>query len=147
MKKLVIVLSVVVVLLATGVLFLNCIPFTDRCFSQGPVNEKVLSAHVNAADFKTAVESGKYKLIDIRTLDEYNSGHIKGADQIDFYQTGAFSDYLDTLDKNQKYIIYCRSGNRTGQALNIMAQKGFKYVSDLSGGINSWNASGYPLEK
>lgn len=88
-----------------------------------------------------------YTLLDIRTIDEFNAGHIKGAKEIDYYQTQVFLDYLDTLDKSKKYLIYCHTGRRTGLALEIFKQKGFKNVSDLAGGYNAWLAAGLPTEK
>lgn len=97
-------------------------------------------------EFDQAIKSGEYKLIDVRTADEYNQGHLSNAFQIDFYQAQEFNKYLDSLDKNEKYLLYCRSGNRSGQALNIMKQKGFVNVSDLSGGISAWSAAGFPIE-
>lgn len=108
------------------------------------------SSQFNYLDTKTFnqnLSSNNYILLDIRTVDEFNEGHIKGAKQIDYYQTQAFSDYLDTLDKSKKYLIYCRTGRRTGLALNLFKQKGFTNVSDLKGGYNSWLASDLPTEK
>lgn len=97
-------------------------------------------------DFAEAASSGEYSIIDIRTLEEYQQGYIPSAVQIDYYQTTAFLNYLDSLDKNKKYLIYCRSGNRTAQALQIMKERGFRNVWDLSNGINMWKASNYPVQ-
>jgi len=96
-------------------------------------------------DFNKALSSGKYKLIDIRTIEEFNAGHIKNAENADYYQTQQFSDFLDSLDKNAKYLIYCQSGRRSGLTLQLMKQKGFTNVNDLASGINSWKSSGLPL--
>jgi len=104
-------------------------------------------SHMTPTDFQKAINSGEYTLIDIRTEEEYASGHISGAAQIDFYQTQEFSAYLDSLDKSKEYLIYCRSGNRSGQALNIMQDKGFSDASDLAGGISAWIGAGLPIEK
>lgn len=97
--------------------------------------------------FNQAIDSGKYKLIDVRTMDEYKAGHIKGAKEEDFYQTDAFSKYLDILDKNGKYLIYCHTGRRSGLTLGLMQQKGFKNVYDLAGGFSAWESSNLPVEK
>ncbi len=104
-------------------------------------------SHLDPNQFNQALSLGKYKLIDVRTLDEYNAGHLKNAKQADFYQTQKFSDYLDTLDKKTNYLIYCRTGKRSGEALKIMQSKGFISVSDISGGYNAWATSGFPIEK
>lgn len=103
--------------------------------------------HLSPQIFSKDLLSKGYTLLDIRTIAEYNEGHINGAKEIDYYQTQSFSDYLDSLDKNKKYLIYCHTGRRSGLALEIFKQKGFKNVSDLSGGYNSWLAAGLPTEK
>ena len=117
---------------------------------QNKENNKIIdknkSSNMQPEEFKTAIESGDYTLIDIRTEEEYLSGHIAGSTQSDFYQTQEFSNFLETLDKNEKYLIYCRSGNRSNQVLNIMKNKGFTDVSDLAGGISAWTAAGFPVE-
>lgn len=97
--------------------------------------------------FNQELLNGDYMLLDIRTLEEYNAGHLTNARQIDYYQTQSFSQYLNTLDKNAKYLIYCRSGSRTSNALALMKQKGFTQVWDLSGGFNAWTAQGLPAEQ
>jgi rhodanese-related sulfurtransferase len=108
------------------------------------------SSQISSLDsqtFSKDLSSKDYILLDIRTIDEFNAGHIKGAKEIDYYQTQVFSDYLETLDKSKKYLIYCHTGRRTGLALEIFKQKGFKNVSDLAGGFNAWLAAGLPTEK
>jgi rhodanese-related sulfurtransferase len=97
--------------------------------------------------FNKALNSGKYALIDVRTLDEYNSGHLKNAKQADYYQTQQFSDYLDSLNKDSNYLIYCRSGGRSSKVMQIMQDKGFVNVYGMSGGYNAWITSGFSVEK
>lgn len=103
--------------------------------------------HLTPEQFKTNLSSGKYILLDVRTADEYSAGHLKNARQTDYYQTGQFSDYLDSLDKNAGYLIYCRTGIRSGKAMQIMQDKGFKDISDMTGGYNAWVAENLPVEK
>ena len=110
-------------------------------------NQKAIFTHMTPTDFQKAIASGEYELIDIRTAEEYGAGHIAGAKQIDFYQTQEFNSYLDSLDKNKKYLVYCRSGNRSNQALNMMESKGFTNASDLAGGISAWTGANLPIEQ
>ncbi len=143
MKKYIALALVVLVILITGVIIF--MP------SGGTSNTNVLGAtsiysHLSPDQFNQAINSGKYTLIDIRTIDEYNVGHIKNAKQNDYYQTQAFSDYLDTLNKKTNYLIYCHTGRRSGLALDIFKQKGFASVNDLEGGLNAWKAAGLPTE-
>ena len=87
-----------------------------------------------------------FLIIDIRTPEEYNEGHIQNALNIDFYAE-TFSEDLDKLDKSKTYFIYCRSGNRSGRAMTIMKDLGFREVYNLSAGITEWIAEGLPVVK
>lgn len=83
-------------------------------------------------------------LIDVRTPEEFAEGHIGGATMIDFYAPD-FADQIGKLDREQRYLVYCRSGNRSGQTTALMAQLGFEQVADLDGGVIAWSAAGLPL--
>ncbi|MCB4791553.1 MAG: rhodanese-like domain-containing protein [Elusimicrobia bacterium] len=103
---------------------------------------------ISAKEFKAEIEKNSKNtvILDIRTPQEYESGHLKGSRNIDFYADD-FRTKLDSLDKTKKYLVYCRSGNRSSQALNMMKKLGFKYVIDLKNGIIDWQRNNYPLEK
>jgi len=87
-----------------------------------------------------------FTIVDIRTPEEFNGGHIENAVNIDFY-SDTFKEDLDKLDKNKAHFIYCRSGNRSGRAMPIMKELGFKEVYNLSVGIKEWIAEGFPVVK
>ena len=71
-------------------------------------------------------------LIDVRTPDEIKeTGSIEGATNIDF-KAADFKENVSALDKSKEYIIFCRSGNRSGQASQIMADLGFTNINNLS---------------
>lgn len=82
-------------------------------------------------------------ILDVRTPDEFDAGHIDGAIMIDFYEDD-FATQLAELDPSVPYLLYCRSGNRSGQAAAMMDALGFTDVADVDGGINAWNAEGLP---
>lgn len=63
-------------------------------------------------------------VIDVRTVEEWNSGHLDGAVLMGIADAD-FQQQLATLDPSADYYIYCRSGNRAGQAIQIMEQMGF----------------------
>lgn len=90
-----------------------------------------------AAKGQTSVPAGDTTIIDVRTPDEYASGHIKGAINID-YLDDAFETEIAKLDPAKPYLLYCRSGHRSGEAKSLMMEKGFKQVSDINGGISAW---------
>jgi len=77
-------------------------------------------------------------IIDVRTDDEVQEGIIPNALHLDFYQGQDFINNLESLDKNKKYYVYCRSGNRSNQACLIMKQLGFENAFNLIGGMNEW---------
>ena len=79
-------------------------------------------------------------VIDIRTKEEFDSGYIKGAVNIDYYKDD-FKEKLSTLDKNKTYFVYCRSGRRSGNAKQVFDELGFKKVYNLEKGINEWIAN------
>ncbi len=87
-----------------------------------------------------------FVILDVRTAEEFASGYIENAINIDYY-SDTFRDELNNLDKDKSYLIYCHSGNRSGKALDIMAELGFKEVYNMLGGMIAWNAEGLPTVK
>ncbi len=87
-----------------------------------------------------------FVILDIRTPQEFESGHIAGAINIDFYAPD-FPQQLDKLDKNKVYVVYCRSGNRSSKTIPLMKKLGFKMVYEIQGGIKNWAARGLPLAR
>jgi len=83
-------------------------------------------------------------ILDIRTPEEFNQGIIEGAINIDFYEP-TFSTDLDALDKDAHYVVYCRSDNRSGQAMSTFADLGFTNVTEIDGGIVNWYEEGLPV--
>ncbi|MCX5793659.1 MAG: rhodanese-like domain-containing protein [Elusimicrobia bacterium] len=105
-----------------------------------------LPLHVPPAQALNYLEQEKPVLLDIRTPDEYAQGHLKDSTVIDFYAPD-FAEKLGKLDKSAKYLIYCRTGRRSGKALETMQQLGFTQAHDIEGGITAWTAAGYPVVK
>lgn len=79
-----------------------------------------------------------YTVIDVRTPEEYKQSRIDGAMLINFYDP-TFKKRVNELDKNGRYLIYCRSGNRSKNALSMFKQAGIEKVFHLAGGIISWH--------
>lgn len=83
-------------------------------------------------------------VLDVRTPEEFADGHLEGAVLVDFYAAD-FSEQLAALDMDVPYLVYCRSGNRSGQALGVMEQLGFASAVDVDGGILAWTDAGLPV--
>ncbi|MCB9450078.1 MAG: rhodanese-like domain-containing protein [Anaerolineaceae bacterium] len=81
-------------------------------------------------------------LIDVRTPEEFASGHIHGAINIPVEVIGS---RLSEVPQGEPIVLYCRSGNRSAQAASILVSAGYTGVYDL-GGIIDWQAAGYSLE-
>jgi rhodanese-related sulfurtransferase len=91
--------------------------------------------NISVDDAITMVEKGEVTVLDVRTPEEYNSGHIPGSELMPLQIIEGMSE---ELDKDKKYLIVCRSGNRSQQASDILAQKGFKNIVNMTGGMNEW---------
>jgi len=85
-------------------------------------------------------------VLDIRTPEEFNEARLADAVNVDFYAAD-FADQLDGLDKNDPYVMYCRSGNRSSDAVKAMKDLGFVEVYEINGGIVNWYDSGFPVEQ
>jgi rhodanese-related sulfurtransferase len=77
-------------------------------------------------------------VLDVRTQAEVDEGIIPNSIHIDIYRGQGFIDDIEKLDKTKNYYVYCRSGNRSGQACAIMNQLGFNSAFNLEGGFNEW---------
>ncbi len=77
-------------------------------------------------------------ILDVRTLDEVEEGYIPGAINIDIYMGQKFLNELEKLDKSKNFYVYCRTGNRSGQACTLMENMGFINAYNLMGGITEW---------
>lgn len=77
-------------------------------------------------------------ILDVRTPEELEEGYIPNAINIDFYLGQDFLNEVQKLDKGKNYYVYCRTGNRSGQACAIMNSVGFKNAYNLEGGFMNW---------
>lgn len=108
-------------------------------------NRKQNFKSVSVADFAELIkDTANVQLLDVRTSDEFNEGHIDGALQIDFY-SALFMDLATMkLSKEKPVAIYCRSGRRSASAANKLAEQGYDVIN-LDGGIMAWKQSKKPI--
>jgi phage shock protein E len=83
-------------------------------------------------------------IIDVRTPTEFADGRVEGAVNLDV-QSADFESSLASLDKNAEYIVYCRSGNRSAIAVQIMAEAGITNVVDLGDLQSAATSLGRPI--
>jgi rhodanese-related sulfurtransferase len=106
--------------------------------------------NISAAEADALIQSNKdnpnFVIIDIRTPDEYAAGHLENSKLINYYAEN-FKAELDKLDRDKSYLIYCRTGHRSGLVRDIMEGMGFLSVYNMEGGITSWQSAGYGVVK
>lgn len=85
-------------------------------------------------------------LLDVRTIEEFNSGRIKNSINIPhdllLSDISLISDY-----KNEKLVVYCRSGKRAKIVLDRLSDEGFSTLIDIDGDMLAWNSANLPIEK
>ncbi len=95
--------------------------------------------------FENKFNQSKFpQLVDVRTPQEYEAGHLKDAVNIDV-KGADFRTAIEKLDKSRPVFVYCRSGVRSKTAISILKEAGFKEVYELDGGINAWIKAGKPV--
>jgi rhodanese-related sulfurtransferase len=100
--------------------------------------------NLTVEDFSKKITDSGVVILDVRTPGEFMTGHIQGAQNIDF-ESESFESQIEALDKTSTYAVYCRSGNRSGQAVKVMQDAGFGNLYNLDGGVIDWTNSGKAL--
>ena len=110
--------------------------------SQPVVNQKLMPA-----DFATKLDAlPNEQLIDVRTPDEYQAGHLPHSTLIDF-KGEDFREKITQLDKNKPVMVYCAAGGRSNAAATLLEELGFAEVYELEGGFTRWREAGQEIEK
>ena len=101
--------------------------------------------NISTQEFKEKLEIDPGVVIDVRSREEYNGGHLKITNAQYNWMNGELHSAVDEMDKNKTYYLYCRSGNRSGQAAKMMKEKGFGKVYNV-GGFDSLAGAGFETE-
>ena len=96
---------------------------------------------VSQQEYEQLSRDKKFVVIDVRTTQEVQNGRLKEATQFIDITGDSFDTQIEKLDKNQHYLVYCRSGARSARASEKMAEVGFKNVYNLAGGISSYTGN------
>lgn len=91
--------------------------------------------------------SEKIQLLDVRTEEEWDDGHLEGAVRVDFTQDGFAEKVVEAVDPQKPVLVYCRSRNRSSKATKVMEKLGFTEIKDLEGGILAWEKAGKKVVK
>ncbi|MFZ0530322.1 MAG: rhodanese-like domain-containing protein [Propionicimonas sp.] len=98
-------------------------------------------ASLTASEFAAAAKLADSVILDVRTAEEFASGRLPGAVNLDV-ESADFTARLADLDPAKSYAVYCRSGNRSKAAMTTMSSAGFTHLFDLAGGIGAWKSAG-----
>ena len=92
--------------------------------------------NISSEEAKQLIDNQEVVVLDVRTTEEYQEGHIPSAIWLPLQELETkFSD----LDKDQAYLVVCRSGNRSAQASENLSNNQFNTVYNMTGGMNSWS--------
>lgn len=123
---------------------------TDSTEKTNNTEKTVTYEHIEQDEAKSLMDTEKdYIILDVRTEGEYAEGHIPGAicipnETIDDISKEGIDSMAEVLtDKDQLILVYCRSGNRSAQASQKLANMGYTNIKEF-GGINTWS---YDVEK
>jgi len=143
---------VLTVLLVLGGLLLAACCASPAAVDTAPVSSagasatsvQALPATVDVAAVKALQGNPDVVILDVREPYEYEAGHIPGVTLIPL---GELPNRLAEVPTDKPVIVTCRSGNRSGQAVNFLRQQGYTNVHNMSGGFIAWERAGYPVEK
>ena len=128
-------------------IFIICLGFMLPLLSAQENTRIIAVSAKEAADLiDKHVGDSDFAVLDIRTPGEFQAGHLKNAILIDFYSQ-TFADQLSRLDKEKKFLIYCRSGNRSARSLEIFKKLKFQKIYHMANGISTRNSEGFPVVK
>ena len=95
---------------------------------------------VSPEEAKTLMQMENTQLVDVRTVEEFESGKIAGSVNLVYEED--FAEKIAGLDKDQPVLVYCRSGNRSAKCAEILKEAGFTKIYDLDGGLSKWRQEG-----
>ena len=126
--------------------------FTNACIKTGnntviPEEQIQIIKNISPEEAYKLIRENKdnpdFVIIDVRTPEEFLDEHLENAINLNYY-SDTFQKDLHKLDKNKTYLIYCRTGGRSGNTLNIMQELVFRVVYNILGGITKWKSAGLP---
>ena len=96
---------------------------------------------ISTQEMQSLLKMDQVQLVDVRTPQEFKSGYIDNAQNIDF-KSPTFAQDILKLDKDKPVILYCKSGGRSAKCAEKLQQAGFTKIYDLEGGISRWKHEG-----
>lgn len=114
----------------------------DAVHSTGQLKKESIPITIEEVYEILKTQKDNYVILDVRTKEEFDSGHLDSAVLIPVDDLEA---RYGEITKNKPVIVYCRSGRRSAKAVAILVSKGFSQVYDMTGGIDAWKSKEYPV--
>jgi rhodanese-related sulfurtransferase len=128
--------------LTTAVFMILALILTIGC--NAPIVNEIIDTQAAYKMIQSNQANPNFVILDVRTQEEFRSGHIAKAIMIDIYLPD-FKNKISELDRNKKYLVYCRTARRSAEAARLMKDLGFREVYDMAGGITQWKTEGLPI--
>jgi rhodanese-related sulfurtransferase len=135
-------MKTVLLIIIAALAFAGCQSAPTKKTDSPEIVKKSGVSEISPTDAKPAVEAAYSQFIDVRTPEEFASGHAYRTRNIPL---DILASNLDTLEKNEPVYLICRSGSRSKKAAQILIDNGFKQAISIAGGTEAWQAAGLPM--
>lgn len=103
-------------------------------------------SNVNPEVFAKQMQDTLAVILDVRTPEEFNEGHLLRAINVNFYDED-FEKQIQNMDKTKTILVYCKAGGRSAEAAELLVKNKFKKVVNLTDGYDSWIEQKMPMTK
>lgn len=101
---------------------------------------------VSVQEAQKLIQEGKVIVLDVRTAEEFQEGHIEGAKNVDF-NAKDFAEQVKALGTSKPVLVHCQAGGRSGRSLPKLEQLNFPAIYHMNEGFGEWEATGKPVKK
>lgn len=134
------------VLAIVAIVLISCAKMFSKGSARGDKPLLASYSNMNVDEFQTLIADANVQLLDVRTREEFDEGHIAGAQLVDVNDSTFVEQAKAVLDVQRPVAVYCRSGRRSARAASLLVEQGMK-VTNLNGGIIAWQDAGKTLVK
>ena len=121
-------------------------PSTSETASSAQETAAIMEDVSNDTFLALMADKPEALLLDVRTPEEWNDGHLEGASHADYWgDEQAFQAALDAIPRVRPVLVYCAGGGRSGLTAKELIKAGHHEVYNLENGISGWIAEGHPV--
>lgn len=133
---------------AVACTMLSCVqsPSTSETASSAQDTVAIMEDVSNHTFLALMADKPEALLLDVRTPEEWNEGHLAGASHADYWgDEQAFQAAMDAIPRDRPVLVYCAGGGRSGLTAKELVKAGHREVYNLENGISGWIAEGHPV--